>query len=451
MSLRSYIGDFETASDCNLKRCGAWVYADHPTTEILTFWWGDENKRQCWHPGDDREELIKIANDDKVTIIAFNAGFEKAIWRTIMVPAYGFPDIPNSRWHDVQAVCAMKVLPQDLDRAIQVLRLPDMKDKAGSKATIALSKTNKRGTYDRSPAALAATDLYCEQDVLSEAGLHARVGWLPPGERSVWLLNQRINERGLRLDLPYINAAQRVVDAATEPLAIEFKSLTGGLDFTQMAKIKDWCAGQGVTLHDMTKERLAAMLGEDIDATEDDENDTDPGAYHVEFPDAVRRALSIRQLIGSASIKKLARMRECVCSDGRARGLLQYHGTGPGRSAGRLFQPHNFPRGTTRVDGKAPDPEALVAAIMTGDPDYVEMLFGPPVEAVVSGLRHAIIAEHGRVLLTGDYAGIQARTVLAVAGQHDKTALMAAGADIYCDMASQIYKCKVTKADTEMR
>ena len=451
MPLRFHIVDFETASDANLKRVGAWCYAEHPTTEILTLWWGNENKRQCWHPGDDRTALLAEVNDESVTWVAFNAGFEKAIWRTIMMPDYGFPDIPNSRWHDAQAVCAMKVLPQDLDRAIKVLRLPDLKDKAGSKAVIALSKIPKRGYYDRSPAAIQATDIYCEQDILSEAGLHARVGWLPPGERSVWLLNQRINERGLRLDLPYIRAAQQVVDRATEPLALEFQQLTGGLDFTQMAKIKDWCATQGVTLHDMMKERLAAMLGEDIDATEEDEDDTDPGAYVPHLPDSVRRALSIRQLIGSASIKKLARMRDCVCSDGRARGLLQYHGTGPGRSAGRLFQPHNFPRGTTRVNGKAPDPEELVAAIMTGDPDYVEMLFGPPVEAVVSGLRHAIIAAPGRVLLTGDYAGIQARTVLAVAGQHDKTALMAAGADIYCDMASQIYKRKITKADVEER
>lgn len=444
------IADFETASDASLKRVGAWVYAEHPTTEILTFWWGDEHKRQCWHPGDDRTALLAAANDTNLTFVAFNAGFEKAIWRTIMMPDFGFPDIPNYRWADVQAVAAMKVLPQDLDRCIQVLRLPIMKDKVGSKATIALSKPNKRGEYDRSVAAMQATDAYCEQDILAEAGLHARLGWLPPGERSVWLLNQRINERGLRLDLPYIRAAQQVVDRATEPLALEFQELTGGLDFTQMAKIKDWCAGHGVSLPDMQKETLAKVLGEDIDETENDD-DFDDGSIHIDLPDRVRRALSIRQLIGSASIQKLARMRDCVCSDGRARGLLQYHGTGPGRSAGRLFQPHNFPRGTTRVDGKAPDPEALVEAIMTGDPDYVEMLFGPPVEAVVSGLRHAIIAAPGRVLLSGDYAGIQARTVLAVAGQHDKTALMAAGVDIYCDMASQIYGRKVTKEDTEAR
>jgi len=98
------------------------------------------------------------------------------------------------------------------------------------------------------------------------------------------------------------------------------------------------------------------------------------------------------------------------------------------------------------------DPDEAVAAIMTGDPDYVEAVYGVgAVEVVLSSLRHAIVPDPGRVLLAGDYAGIQARTVLAVAGQHDKAALMAAGADIYCDMASSIYKRPIAKKDTTER
>jgi DNA polymerase len=84
--------------------------------------------------------------------------------------------------------------------------------------------------------------------------------------------------------------------------------------------------------------------------------------------------------------------------------------------------------------------EELVEAIMSGDPDMVEMLIGaPPVETVLSALRHAIIASPGRELVSGDFSTIEARFVLSLAGQHDKTAIMAAGKDIYNDMASQIY------------
>lgn len=85
---------------------------------------------------------------------------------------------------------------------------------------------------------------------------------------------------------------------------------------------------------------------------------------------------------------------------------------------------------------------------MTGDPEYVQQVLGvPPVEAVVSSLRHALIAAPGHRFVAGDYAGIQARVVLALAGQHDKVALMASGADVYIDMAESIYKRKLTKEE----
>ena len=130
----------------------------------------------------------------------------------------------------------------DLERAIQVLRLPHVKDKEGSKFTIALSKPNKKtGSYDRSTAALTRVIDYCERDIFGEVGLHQRVGWLPARERSVWLLNQRINERGIRLDMAFVAKAQEVVDRASAPLEAEFLELTGGLKMTQVAKFRDWC------------------------------------------------------------------------------------------------------------------------------------------------------------------------------------------------------------------
>ena len=194
------VGDFETASTCDLKKAGAWRYAQDPNTEILCFSFGDDvTPPKTWTPwlaADDpiTLELRALVENPEIVWIAFNVGFEKAIWREIMVKVYNWPNIPNSRWHDVQAVCAMKVLPLDLERAIQVLRLPHVKDKEGSKFTIALSKPNKKtGSYDRSTAALTRVIDYCERDIFGEVGLHQRVGWLPARERSVWLLNQRIN------------------------------------------------------------------------------------------------------------------------------------------------------------------------------------------------------------------------------------------------------------------
>jgi DNA polymerase len=261
----------------------------------------------------------------------------------------------------------MKCLPLDLDKRSIILRLAVQKDRVGSALAKALSKPDKKGNYDRSAATLIRVDDYCDQDVQGEIEDFNKLGYLPPDERRVWLLDQRINERGIKLDLPFITAAQKIVREASVPLLGEFSKLTGGLKPTQVEKFMGWMEERGTRLPNLQKETLAALLGSE----EDDDGEYELDGGDIELSEDVHRALSIRQLVGSASVKKLARMDQCVCFDGRARGTMQYHGAGPGRWAGRLFQPHNFPRGVLRVDGYAPDPNELVATILTGDYQYV--------------------------------------------------------------------------------
>jgi DNA polymerase len=465
--------DFETASSCDLKQCGAARYAEDLSTEILCLAYsvGGEDAAVAWCPGRDRSQLLALANDPETIFIAHNVSFEKAIWRNIMVLDFGFPDIKNSRWHDTMAVAAHKALPQELETLVNVLGLAQKKDMEGRKVTLGMSKPDKDGNYDRSPEKRARAALYCQQDIAAEVAVHKRLGWLPPTERSVWLLNQRINERGLRLDLDFVRAAQKVVDDASKPLLKEFAALTGGpivykgagkkpkkvsggLEVTQSVAFLKWLHTQGVHIDNLQKETVAEYIG-DIELVEDDDlpDDAEP---KLDLFAPAHRALRIRQLVGSASVKKLKRMEACVSMDGRARGLSQYHGSAPGRNTGRLLQPYNFPRGTVKVSGKAPPPQMMVDAIMTEDYEYVEDVCGTgAVEAVVSSLRHALVPNPGRVFLSGDYAGIQARVVLAVARQLDKLDLFSddrlnkKGEDIYLDMAAEIFK-RVCTADDKV-
>lgn len=450
-TLRECLIDFETASGCDLKKAGAFRYAEDVTTEILCASFSvNEEPPVTWRPTFNPaapiwRKLLGLAIDPNVTFIAHNAQFEKAEWRAIMVPFYGFPDIPDSRWHCTMASAAMRVIPLDLDRCVQTLRLPHAKDTEGSKLVRSLSKPLTRGPRkgfypERTPEVLERIYAYCESDVEAEWPVHRRLGYLPPGERKIYLLDQTINQRGLRLDLPFIKACQTIVDKATVPLAAEFKEITGGLTFTQAVKIGEWVRGQGVVLPNLQKETLAEILGL-RDDEEDGDDETEDRDVELDLPAGVRRALEIRQLVGSAAVKKLPRMEACVCADGLARGLLQYHAAGPGRWGGRLFQPQNFPRGTLKLDDKAPPAELLVQAIMTGDPDWVSVMFGAsPVATVISALRHAIIAKRGRLLVAGDFAQIEARVVLALAGQWDKIAVFQdKSKDIYNDMATDIY------------
>lgn len=444
--------DFETMSAVDLPEAGAWRYAEDPTTDVIcasvTVIVNACREKFLWWPGDpiSTARLLALAVDPDMVFVAHNAGFEKAIWRKIMIPLFAFPDIPNSRWHDTMAVCAMRRIPMELDMAAKVLGLPQQKDNEGKKITLGLSKFNKAGNYERTPDKIARTGIYCMQDSDTEVALLDEIGYLPPGERDVWLLDQRINERGIRIDLEYVRRCQQVVAGSTAPLLHEFRKLTGkgdpalGLNPGQRDKVLDWVEANGYWLPDLKKATLERVMGsqeaEAVKEEWDDLPDLPP------MPPAVSRAMTIRALLGSASIKKLGRMEACTSLDGRARGLLQYHAAGPGRWGGRLLQPQNFPRGSYKVDLKDADDRVAMAvdALMTGNHEYVQLMTGAePINVVSSSLRHALIADKDRVFEVGDFAGIEARLVLALAGQHDKTALMASGADVYIDMALDIY------------
>lgn len=449
--------DFESASSCDLKKSGAWRYAEDPTTEILCLGWTDGE--ETWvHPPDQLavkvEPLYSLAESPNCVFIAHNVAFEKAIWRNILVPVYGWPDIPNERWHDTQSVCAMKGLPLNLERAAAALGLANQKDMEGSRVTVALNKPNRKGLFDRSPEKLQRVYDYNRRDLLVELELHRRIRGLGSAERKVWSLDQTINERGIRLDLEFIARAQSIVDQATGPLTKEFIDLTGGIRPTQRDKFITWLRKEGCGIPDLRKNTIADWLDTPDEEASLSGNDDDyaPVDNKILLPPHFERSLRILQVLGSTSIKKLGAMCSCIGSDGRARGLLQYHGAAPGRWSGRLLQPQNFPRPSLKVDGDAPNQDELVAAILTGDSEWVRCLYGEPINVVSSTLRHALVSGRGKSFVVGDFASIEARIVLALAGQLDKVNLIASGQDVYVDMAQIIYKCPVDKKrDSEKR
>lgn len=466
--------DFETASACDLKKSGAYVYAEHPTTEILCLGYTDGAGyfvRQAdelsfeYHKAKDTL-LYRSVMDPKCFFIAHNVAFEKAIWRNLMMPL-GWPNIPNDRWHDSQATCAMKALPLKLERVAMALRLSEQKDTTGTKVTLSFSKTGKNGMYVGAGRASALQRVYAynEQDLRAELAVHRRVRGLGASERRVWLLDQTINERGVRLDMNFVHAAQVICDQASKPLLTRFHTLTG-LKPSQRDKFMQWLLAKGSTLPDLKKETLDKVLGDEEDEADDTLADTDedyeePQAKII-IPEECREPLKLRRVLGSASIKKLAVMPLCCASDGRAHGLLQYHGAGPGRWSGRLLQPHNFPRPSLKIgkgfdkDGKelfeGHDAEQLVTAILTRDAEYVRSLFGEPIEAVASGLRHTLIAADGKTFEVGDFSTIEARIVLALAGARDALAIiMDKERDVYCEMAARIFGVKAPRGKAEIK
>lgn len=440
--------DFETRSACDLKKAGAWVYSEHPTTEVLCLWFcATDGKTRLWRPGDPEPAWFRPFLAAGGVMEAHSVLFERGIWTNIMVPRYGWPEVPPEQWHDTMAMCARKSLPLDLDKASRLLDLPVVKDDEGKRALMKICKpTGKTKTFNEDPALLARVIAYGETDTKAQMHLSRRLGRLEPQEKRIWDLNQRMNLRGLRIDMAFVADCQAVIDAATPAVAERFEALVG-CNATQRDKVLAWVNERGAGLPDLTKETVTAALA-------------------GEMPEEVRQALELRSALTSASIKKLAAMRACAGRDGRARGLVQYHAATTGRDGGRLLQPQNFPRGSVEggkdEDGEdVPAWDVLVPAIQERDPAFLGDLFAKqvkgvseelrpvlaPFQAVASALRHCIIAGEGRRLVSGDFSTIEVRVVLALAGQHDKVRLIAEGGDPYCDMATQIHGFKVNKKE----
>jgi DNA polymerase bacteriophage-type len=431
--------DFETASCADLVKVGAWRYAQDPSTFILCAGYKvvrdnvpDRTVILTEREIHDRyAELHELVLDPAVIFIAHNAGFEQAIWQHVMVAQHGWPPLPAERWHDTMAVAARYTLPLNLDKLSATLKLAIQKDREGHQLMLQMCKPNHRtGNFDHSPEKMLRLLKYNVADVDSQFEAHCRLGGLGPAERAVWLLNEKVNQRGILVDVPYVRQAIGLLEASREPMEAEFKQVTG-LKPSQREKVLDWLIANGANLPDLRKETLDRVL--DPESDDDEIESVSPVAYRV---------IQIRRTLGSSSVKKLNRMLETMCYDGRVRGTMQYHGARTGRVAGRLIQPQNMPRPT--VDDISQ--RDIMEMVRRGDMAEIDRRCGNVFDAVISTLRGCFKPAAGNAFAAGDFNAIEARVVLALAGETEKARSFDTG-DPYSDMAATIFGRPVNKKD----
>jgi hypothetical protein len=70
-----------------------------------------------------------------------------------------------------------------------------------------------------------------------------------------------------------------------------------------------------------------------------------------------------------------------------------------------------------------------------------------PARGPSAGLRDALQAPAGHIVLVGDSSNIELRTVMALAGQDDVLEKLRSGVDLYCDFASKLFGREITKKD----
>lgn len=442
--MKYVVYDFETASRCDLVKRGAWVYGADFSTFILTLAIkivedGRPKPTRVLYEAELARrdpELMALMSDPEIMFVAHNAGFEQAIDIYHLVPM-GYPSLSPERHHDTMAVAAMKALPMGLDALGAALELPVRKDVEGGRLMMQLCKPDKYdGWSHHTPENLKRLGQYCGTDVDTQHSAHLALGGLGPSERENWLIDQKINQRGILIDKRFVNSCIDVLDQVRIPMTKRFTELTG-IKPTQREKILDWVNAQGVPLGDVRKATLDAILDPDDEFGIEDFNE--PLPYHV------HEALTLRRALASASVKKLERMLSCAGPDGRVRYTMQYHGARTGRWAGRLIQIQNYPRGEIQ-EHKGLTPEILANAILSKDTKFIEDMWGPDIfSAVISSLRSCIIPAEGNTLVVGDYAAVEARILLSMAGQHDRVQQMHSGMDVYSEAASNVYKRPINR------
>lgn len=446
--------DFETRSQSDLKKEGAFKYSQHPTTRAtcLAFkeWnvnkiyffdffainrrWGDQPKlfRDMW------KVWIKEAWD----FSAHNAFFEDCIYENVLVQRYDWPEIPKELFHCTAAKAAACALPRNLEGAGSALNLPVQKDKAGYAAMMATCKPTKQ--YNDWVKAVADKKMgikigprkqmlvqqgepemflepmkreeinrvlkegpglgddynrariwntlykYCKIDVKVEELVDRSLPDLIPQERKIWLLNQKINRRGLRVDVETSRKIVSIMAKEKEDKLKELDEVTMGLVTKAGARksIIEFLALDDVIVEDIQAKTVKDLLDGD------------------KLSNDGRRLLEIRKALSKVSTRKYQSFIDRSGLDNRVRDILLYHGASTGRDTGSGIQPHNFPRPVISIPKK--NPYAPVEDVIEFDSGMLKVLYGDSLGMLFSSiLRNMILPSPGCELFVGDYSKIE--------------------------------------------
>ncbi|WRQ05359.1 DNA polymerase I [Escherichia phage vB_EcoS_SD276] len=440
--------DTETFSGVDLKKVGAYAYAEHPTTEIMICTYAiDEGRVQTWDctesptmPRELRKALRRVSRKKAKIVMANGLLFDRLVIRE----KWGI-DLPVGQIEDTMIMAFRHALPGSLDMQCQVLGVDadHAKDKAG-KALIKrfckpTPKTYKIRRYTREthPEEWAKFLRYAALDIIAMREVYWRIpDWgNTPKEDEILLIDQLINDRGFYVDVDLARAAIKAVQAHKEELKEEawerFGGKLTGNDF--LPALRD--LAPAFTIHNAQKSTLNDLL-EDPD-----------------FPDEGKVLIEMRLGASSTASTKYNPLVNGLSADGRRRGCLQYGGAKRTlRWAGKGFQPQNLARGEYSDDheGKIKRREGEsdisfwvrshmltngINSLLRGTAHWAYDIS----KLTASTVRGCIIPAKGKKFVVADYSNVEGRGLAWIAGE--KTALMVfrAGRDIYCETAGKMF------------
>lgn len=442
--------DFETQSEISIVSC---TYTYHPSTDIICMAYGPlGGEPLLWCPGDelahDFIEHVKAGG----MLGASNAPFDEGIWENIAVPDYDFPATEPEQWFCTQAQARVNGLPSALDKTARAMGLQHRKDSRGTRLINACCIP----PYSTDPQDYLDLMQYCLQDFRVMDAACIKLPFLTETELEDYHNNERINRRGIRIDLELAQAAQNYAEVEREELAVKLAEITCGAveKTTQHARFTKWLRDclEDDECEDALKLMKVYKNGEQKWSSDKTVRANllagDGEAFHL-APDIVE-ALEVKDDAGGSAVAKFGKLLNMADpKDQRVRGVLRFAGAPSTQRFSSLgAQLHNFRRDTCSVE----ETEHYKRLMMQGE-DLVD-LEGKPVrvmETLAKLLRPAIIPGDGKVFVVGDWSSVEARMTSYLADDQHKLDVFRRGEDPYCYAATGIYGRKITPEDKEER
>ncbi len=432
--------DIETYSSVSLQKCGVYKYAESPDFEILLFGYSIDGlpvvtvDLACGEAIP--EDILDALRDDTVTKWAHNAQFERVCLSRYLSDMH--PDnVEQTRYLDPKSWkcslvwAAYMGLPLSLEGVGAVLGLEKQKLTEGKDLiryfSVPCSPTKSNGGRTRN---LPKHDMkkwsrykaYNVRDVETEMQIREKLAKFPVPDE-VWdeyHLDQEINDRGIRVDMPFVKQAIDIDALSHDRLAEAMKEITGLDNPNSVLQMKTWLASNGLETETLGKKTVAALAGE----TDGD----------------VSKALLLRQQIAKSSVKKYQAMQNAACGDNRCRGMFQFYGANrTGRFAGRLVQLQNLPQ------NHMADLAEARALVREGNMEALDLLYDDIPDTLSQLIRTAFIPAGGKKFYVADFSAIEARVIAWFAGEEWRSKVFIDGGDIYCASASQMFKVPVVK------